>query len=97
MHATPNKNKVRLNVGFKINGGSKPFINHHFLTLGFKKKNRVRKWWFGTPLKFETPIKFETLIHGKILYNYSMYFSGHVMNVSCLDIVGSRSYTLDAK
>ena len=28
-------NKFRLNGGFKINGASKPFLNHHFLILGF--------------------------------------------------------------
>ena len=49
MHATPNKNKVLLNVGFKINGGSKPFINHHFLTLGFFKKYQSQKMVVWNP------------------------------------------------
>ena len=39
------KNNFRLNGGFKINGGSKPFLNHHFLPLGYKK-NIVRKKHF---------------------------------------------------
>ena len=42
--------QILLEWGFPNQWGSKPFLNHHFLTLGFfKKKTRVRKLCFGTP------------------------------------------------
>ena len=53
-------NKFRLNGGFKINGDSEPFLKPSFSDSCFAKKNPgVRKWWFGTPSKFETPIQWK--------------------------------------
>ena len=51
-------NKFRLNGGFKINGGSKPFLNHHFLTLSFFKKiPESENGGLEPPLSLKPPFK----------------------------------------
>ena len=84
--------QISLEWGFKINGGSKRFLlNYHFLTLGFffkkipdQKKPRVRKWWFGTPIKFETPIQGKNLLKlmVKIQPGVASGNPGHQLSVS---------------
>ena len=71
-----NIDKFRLNGGFNINGGSKPFLNYHFLTLGFflKKSQSQKMVGLEPPLSLKPPFKGKFFIFANIHISYDRYF-----------------------